>query len=88
MSPRGKDAETNTTHAKVALPHGWNGDAGSRVDVLSIQRMYNRYLQQWALDALSLRRRGLDRPGLRRAIDAGPARPGRDAGTHATRRAA
>jgi len=31
--------------------------------------MFGRYLRNWASDTLELRRRGLDRPGLRCGLD-------------------
>jgi hypothetical protein len=33
--------------------------------VNQLQHMFNRVLQSWAMDILSLQRRGLDRPSLR-----------------------
>ncbi len=33
--------------------------------VAHLQNMFNRVLQAWAMDILSLQRRGLDRPSLR-----------------------
>jgi hypothetical protein len=37
--------------------------------------MFDRVLRGWAMDVLSLRRHGLDRPGYRTARDAAPAAP-------------
>lgn len=42
-----------------------------------VRRMYHRVLAGWARDALSLRRRGLDRPTARGALGVFPIGPGR-----------
>lgn len=42
-----------------------------------MRRMFNRTLSAWAMDVLELRRRGLDRPGVRTAEQ--PAAPWKQA---------
>ncbi len=42
------------------------------------RRMFERVLTGWAMDVLSLRRRGLDRPGYRLARGTPPATPVED----------
>jgi hypothetical protein len=86
MSSLNHEAQAGIDAAEVAHSIASHLSGATPIDVLTIKRMYNRYLQQWALDALALRRQGLDRPGMRRAIDANPARPGRV--SPASRRAA
>ena len=45
------------------------------IDEAAARRLYQRVVTGWALDALSLRRRGLDRPCVR-GIGPGPVAPG------------
>ncbi len=43
-----------------------------------VQEMFQRVLTSWAMDALSLRRRGLDRPSSRECAGLALSRPERD----------
>lgn len=42
------------------------GDQGE--SSMDVRRMFNRVLQTWAMDVLSLKRRGLERPSLRQGL--------------------
>jgi len=55
-------------------PSVWSESAlGACPAVRRVRALHQRTLRNWAMDALSLRRRGLDRPGLRAASS--PAAP-------------
>lgn len=41
------------------------GDRSAETRAVDMNRMFNNMLRAWAMDVLSLRQRGLDRPSLR-----------------------